>query len=48
MRYAINGLVMTVAALGLLSVVEFDVRLVVAAVLASLGLGAVVDMMWGD
>lgn len=48
MRHTFNLVVMLVAALAFLSVLDFDVRWVVAAVLAALGVGAVFDSIWGD
>lgn len=48
MRHAFNLMVLTIAALAFLSVLEFDVRWVVAAVLASLAIGAMFDSFWGD
>lgn len=48
MRHVFNLIVMTIAALAFLSVLSFDVRWVVAAVLASLAIGAMFDSFWGD
>lgn len=48
MRHAFNLLVMAIAALAFLSVLDFDVRWVVAAVFAALGVGAVFDSFWGN
>lgn len=48
MRHAFNLLVMAIAALAFLSVLDFDVRWVIAAVFAALGIGAVFDSFWGN